>query len=85
MTCITARCYEAATAAWHPIRGDGSSLDTPHLMRLAMGANVRLIVLLRDPVERLHAAFWAHDHYRSKYGGSEVRTRVGHRSTRALC
>ena len=54
------------------MRGDGSALDTPHLMRLAMGSNVRLVVLLRDPVERLHAAFWAHDHYRAKYGVSEA-------------
>ena len=71
-TCIASKCYDAAAAAWHPVRGDGSALDTPHLMRLAMGANVRLIVLLRDPVERFHAAFWAHDHYRGKYGASEA-------------
>lgn len=70
--CIASRCYAIASAAWHPVRGDGSALDTPHLMRLAMGANVRLIALVRDPVERFHAAFWAHDHYRSKYGVTEA-------------
>ena len=39
------------------MRGDGSALDTPHLMRLAMGANVRLIVLLRDLRPDLPDAF----------------------------
>jgi hypothetical protein len=70
--CIERRCYADAAAAWHPIRGgDGASLTTPFLMRLAMGANVKLVVLLRDPVERLHAAFWGGDHYLAKYGKDE--------------
>lgn len=41
-------------------------MTLPYLMRRAMGRNIRLIVMLRDPVDRLHAAFWAGDHYQKK-------------------
>ncbi len=71
-TCIAARCYDDAAAAWHPIRGDGSSLTTPFLMRLAYGPNIKLVIMLRDPVERLHASFWGGDHYLNKYGKDEA-------------
>ena len=40
-------------------------------MRLALGSDVRHVVMLRDPVERLHAAFWAGHHYGARYGYSE--------------
>ena len=72
MTCIASRCYEDALSAWHPITGDGTALNTPYLLRLALGANVKLVVLLRDPVERLHASFWGGDHYLNKYGKTEA-------------
>ncbi len=69
--CIATKCYEIAANAWHPLAGDGSALSTPYLMRLAMGATIKLVVMLRDPVLRLHAAFWGGDHYLNKYGRSE--------------
>ena len=69
--CVADRCYAEASRAWHPINGDGSKLNTAWLMRLALGSNVKLIVMLRDPVERLHAAFWAGHHYHARYGASE--------------
>jgi hypothetical protein len=41
----------------------------PLIMRAAYGSRPpKLIVLLRNPVDRLHAAFWDYDHYTSKYG-----------------
>ncbi len=70
--CIRRDCYNASSAAWHPIDGDGGKLNTPYLLRLAMGPNVKLVVILRDPVERLHAAFWGLDHYLMKYGKTEA-------------
>lgn len=67
-TCIAATCYAVAERAWHPLAGDGASLTTPYLMRAAMGRNIKMVVVLRDPVERLHASFWGGDHYLNKYG-----------------
>ncbi|KAG1659129.1 hypothetical protein FOA52_013798 [Chlamydomonas sp. UWO 241] len=32
----------------------------------------KMILMLRDPVERIHSAFWTYDHYRTKYGESEA-------------
>lgn len=70
-SCISDSCYAEAQEKWHPIRGDGSQLSTPWLMRLAMGTNIKLVVMLRDPVERLHAAFWGGHHYHHRYGANE--------------
>lgn len=70
--CIAARCYQEAAAAWHPTRGDGSSITLPYLMRYALGANVKHVVLVRDPVERLHAAYWGGHHYLNRYGRTEA-------------
>lgn len=70
--CVARRCYAEARGAWHPLDGDGSKLSTPWLVRLALGGGVRHVVLLRDPVERLHAAFWAGHHYHARYGASEA-------------
>lgn len=47
-------------------------MTVPYLMRRAMGRHIKLIVMLRDPVDRLHAAFWAGDHYQKKYGADEA-------------
>ena len=69
--CVADRCYAEAAKAWHPINGDGSKLNTAWLMRLAMGSNIKLIIMLRDPVERLHASFWAGHHYQHRYGATE--------------
>ena len=60
--CITDKCYAEAAAAYPPLSGGGARLTLPWLMRRATGANVRLVVMLRDPVERLHASFWHYDH-----------------------
>jgi hypothetical protein len=69
--CIAARCYTESAAAWHPMRGDGASITLPYLMRYALGANVKHVVLVRDPVERLHAAYWGGHHYLNRYGRTE--------------
>lgn len=70
--CIADTCYAEAAAAYPPLSGGGAKLTLPWLMRQAMGKNVRLIIMLRDPVERLHAAFWHYEHYQKKYGESET-------------
>ena len=64
--CIDQTCYAKANEV--PV-GGGANLTLPYLMRAALGAgNAKLIVLLRDPVERLHAAFFNYEHYGRAYG-----------------
>lgn len=59
-------------------------MTLPFLMRRAMGRNIRLIVMLRDPVDRLHAAFWAGDHYQKKRAqGPALRPHTAHAVTTA--
>lgn len=48
----------------------GARVELPHLLRAMHGTRVRLVALLRDPVERLHASFWFHEHYRRRYGAT---------------
>ena len=68
--CIKDTCYARAAAKYPPLSGGGAGLTLPWLIRRATGRNVRLVVLLRDPVERLHVSFWHHEHYRKKYGAT---------------
>ena len=62
-------CYAKSNAV--PVGGE-AGLTLPWLMRAALGANVKHVVLLRDPVERLHAAFYGYHHYGAKYTHTEA-------------
>jgi N-acetylgalactosamine 4-sulfate 6-O-sulfotransferase len=42
----------------------------PLIMKAFFGSAVKLIVLLRDPVDRLRHAFYGHPHYGKRYGKS---------------
>ena len=52
--------------------GQREAVTVPLLMRAAYGAArlPKLVVVLREPSERLHSAFWAHAHYRARYGAT---------------
>lgn len=64
--CVDDTCYARANEV--PV-GGGANLTLPYLLRAALGAgNAKLVVLLRDPVERLHAAYHYYDHYGRTYG-----------------
>jgi N-acetylgalactosamine 4-sulfate 6-O-sulfotransferase len=67
-TCIERICYSEARAAAHPLSGGGVNLTLPWLVRAAHGEHARFIVLLRDPVERFHSAFWMYAQYTNYYG-----------------
>ncbi len=80
--CVDERCY--ARAAQQP-PGGGANLTLPWLLRAVLGGgNAKLVVLLRDPVERLHAAYFHYFHYQAVYGKHEAgfatfaREMVGH-------
>lgn len=62
----------------------GHGMSVPHLMRYAydirdenargdesMASKLKFILLLREPAERLHDAFWHYDHYQKYFGASE--------------
>ncbi len=56
-----------------PQASDEAGLDyrldqhTPLLMRAVYGSErvPRLVALVRDPVERIHSAYWGYPHYQS--------------------
>ena len=84
-TCIAATCYNYTNTVSPPLHGGGSGLTLPRLLRRVYGAyDVRMVVVLRDPVERLHAAYWNYGHYGNVYGQNETgfslyaREMVGH-------
>jgi len=66
--CVEARCYKEAAESAHPLSGGGANITLPWLMRAAHGEHAKFIVMLRDPVERFHAAFWTYEHYQNYYG-----------------
>lgn len=58
----------------------GIGFDDSHLPLLVRALYstwpLKLIVLLRNPVDRLVSAYWSYDHYKTKYGAtSEVSCR----------
>ena len=68
--CVDATCYARADKV--PV-GGGANLTLPYLLRAVLGAgNAKLMVILRDPVERLHAAFYFYHHYGNVYGRNET-------------
>ena len=72
----TARCQQPATCRLPMLLAQQArslglagrdALTVPLLMRAAYGpAAPRLVVLLREPSERLHSAFWEYDQYKSR-------------------
>jgi N-acetylgalactosamine 4-sulfate 6-O-sulfotransferase len=70
--CVDDTCYAKATALSPPLAGGGAGLSLPWVMRAAHGRNAKFIVVLRDPVERLHAAFYFYEHYGRVYGADEA-------------
>jgi N-acetylgalactosamine 4-sulfate 6-O-sulfotransferase len=65
--CIDGGCYTRAANAYKGLR-----LSVPQLMRSVYRSfPLRMVVVLRDPVERLHTAFWNYEHYAKKYGATE--------------
>ena len=66
--CVEQHCYSDAAAAAHPLSGGGANFTLPWLLRAAHGEHARFVVMLRDPVERFHAAFWTYDQYMNYYG-----------------
>jgi hypothetical protein len=48
----------------------GAQLEVPHLLRAVQGEHVRLVAILRNPTQRLYAAFWHYPHYRKRFGAT---------------
>jgi len=66
-TCIDETCYARAGAAYK-----GPKISVPRLLKnVYSDFPLKLIVLLRDPVERLHTAYFNYHHYQAKYGRTE--------------
>lgn len=67
-------CRPAALAAHDAATGTGgpgAELTPPFAMRNVYGASHgRLLLVLRNPVDRLETAFWVHPHYPKRYGAS---------------
>jgi hypothetical protein len=53
-----------------PRTADSPALNVtpPYLMRAFYGTRVRLLAVVRSPIDRLRHAFYAHPHYARKYG-----------------
>ena len=68
--CMAAKMPEARAAEAEEAAAAGVRLQPPTLMRAVYGSSYepRLIVLLRKPWTRMHAAFHNYVHYRNKYG-----------------
>ena len=66
--CVERQCYTDAAAVAHPLSGGGVNMTLPWLLRAAHGEHAKFIIMLRDPVERFHAAFWNYEHYQNYYG-----------------
>lgn len=50
--------------------GPGKEATPPYALRLMFGTNVKIVAVVRNPVDRLESAFWLHDHYPGRYGKS---------------
>ena len=65
--CIDGGCYTRAANAYKGLR-----ISVPQLVKAVYGEYpLRLLVMLRDPVERLHSAFFGYEHYGRKYSATE--------------
>lgn len=66
--CMRRRMPEARAAEAAVARRAGLRLQPPTLMRAVYGSfEPRLVLLLRRPAERMHAAFYNYVHYRRRY------------------
>ena len=67
--CMDRQCFARAREAQQAAEAAlGARVEVPHLVAALHGTRVRAVAMLRDPVERLHSAFYFHDHYRLHYG-----------------
>ena len=49
--------------------GTGSEATPPYILRQMYGhASLKVVMLLRNPVDRLETSFWIHPHYPMRYG-----------------
>ena len=74
-------CGRQATMNDPPSEMGGHGMSVPHLMRMiyeiggtetkCAAKKLKFILLLREPAERLHDAFWHYDHYQKYFGASE--------------
>ncbi|MEW5313500.1 MAG: hypothetical protein WDW38_005064 [Sanguina aurantia] len=72
-TCQETTCFSSAHQADLEVsRKSGIPFDRMHvplLMRAVYGSRPpRLVVLARNPIQRLHSAYYCYQHYHSKYG-----------------
>eukprot|EP00798_Chlamydomonas_sp_ICE-L_P014904 gene14904-20953_t len=79
--CLMTKCYPEAMKQDRKVAEDlGLSYDLKHMPVLmsalyhqnpadqSSGPVPKFIFVLRNPLERLHTAYWSHPHYRGKYG-----------------
>lgn len=77
LRCVKEKCYLPSQAEDHG-EADKAGLSyeqmqTPLLMRALYGAaQPKFVVVLRDPVARVHSAFWFYGHYWERYGGKSA-------------
>ena len=77
-------CGQQAMKNDPPSELGGHGMSVPHLMRHvydfrddntigseSTASKLRFILLLREPAERLHDAFWHYDHYQKHFGANE--------------
>ncbi|KAG1660053.1 hypothetical protein FOA52_010038 [Chlamydomonas sp. UWO 241] len=71
--CFT-RAHEADLAVAAAANSSFEFLQLPVLMAAAYGPGTarlpKMLLLLRNPIDRLHSAYWSHPHYKGKYGES---------------
>jgi len=75
--CVTEQCYKPSQAEDRAEAEKAGltyeQMQTPLLLRaLYSEAQPKFIVMLREPVARLHSAFWFYGHYWERYGGKSA-------------
>mmetsp|Transcript_36158 Transcript_36158/g.80462 ORF Transcript_36158/g.80462 Transcript_36158/m.80462 type:complete len:459 (-) Transcript_36158:759-2135(-) len=74
LRCMDEQCYPAAMAkdlkVAEDLGVDYDELQVPLLVAAAHGEGhlPKLILMLRNPIDRLHCAYWQYSHYHKKYG-----------------
>lgn len=73
--CVTDSCFPAAQAADRKVISEaGINFEEAHVPLLVNAAYgewpVKLVVLLRNPIDRLWSSYHEYDHYKSKYGAT---------------
>lgn len=70
--CMAAHIPAAHAADAALVSRAGAALEVPHLLRAVQGTRLRLVALLRNPTNRLYAAFWHYPHYKKRFGPTEA-------------